>query len=371
MCGIVSDKTRGRLLREANLTLENAVDICRANEMTVTQMKILGESSTSHSANTMEIDAIDASARGDKKKQCCDKCGNWHTKQQTCPAQGVECHKCGKRNHFARVCRSKVKRSGTSSLHSIQQEESSDEEEHLFVASLHTSSKSKEWKVTIKLNNQKTVFKIDTGAQCNVVSKQKYKQVCKQPLLKSSAKLVAFGGYRLNTSGKIVIPCEYKGKRIPIEFQVVDQDVPSVLGLETSTKMNLVQRIDVLNSQTTDVLEKYKDVFEGLGHITNVTHHISLQQGSKPVVHPPRRVPVTLRPKVRQELARMEKLNVIEKVHEATEWVNSMVVITKPNGKLRICIDPWDLNKVIKREYYPMRTIEEIATRKIFLCFRC
>lgn len=76
--------------------------------------------------------------------------------------------------------------------------------------------------------------------------------------------------------------------------------------------MNLVQRIDVLNSQTADVLEKYKDVFEGLGHITKVTHHISLHQGSKPVVHPPRRVPVTLRPKVRQELARMEKLNVRE-----------------------------------------------------------
>ena len=40
-----------------------------------------------------------------------------------------------------------------------------------------------------------------------------------------------------------------------------------------------------------------------------------------------------------------------------------MVVIMKPNGKLRICIDPRDLNKVIKREYYPMRTIEEIAAR--------
>ena len=59
----------------------------------------------------------------------------------------------------------------------------------------------------------------------------------------------------------------------------------------------------------------------------------------------------------------MERLNVIQKVQEATEWVNSMVVITKPNGKLRICIDSRDLNKVIKCEYYPMRTIEEIAAR--------
>ena len=40
-----------------------------------------------------------------------------------------------------------------------------------------------------------------------------------------------------------------------------------------------------------------------------------------------------------------------------------MVTVIKPNGKLRICIDPRDLNKAIRREYYPMRTIEEISAR--------
>ena len=59
----------------------------------------------------------------------------------------------------------------------------------------------------------------------------------------------------------------------------------------------------------------------------------------------------------------MEKLKVIERVYEPTEWVNSMVTIIKPNGKLRICIDPRNLNKAIKREHYPMKTIEEIASR--------
>ena len=59
----------------------------------------------------------------------------------------------------------------------------------------------------------------------------------------------------------------------------------------------------------------------------------------------------------------MEKLKVIERVYEPTEWVNSMVTVVKPNGKLRICIDPRNLNKAIKREHYPMKTIEEIASR--------
>ena len=70
-----------------------------------------------------------------------------------------------------------------------------------------------------------------------------------------------------------------------------------------------------------------------------------------------------MRQKVKDELERMERLEVIERVHEPTDWVNSMVTATKSNGKLRICIDPRDLNKAIKREHYPMPTIEDVLTR--------
>ena len=53
----------------------------------------------------------------------------------------------------------------------------------------------------------------------------------------------------------------------------------------------------------------------------------------------------------------------MRKVDESTEWVNSMVVAEKPNGDLRVCQDPRDLNKAIKREYYQLPTFEEIASR--------
>ena len=44
---------------------------------------------------------------------------------------------------------------------------------------------------------------------------------------------------------------------------------------------------------------------------------------------------------------------------QPTEWVSSMVAAVK-NGKVSICIDPSDLNKVIQREHHPMRTVEEV-----------
>ena len=53
----------------------------------------------------------------------------------------------------------------------------------------------------------------------------------------------------------------------------------------------------------------------------------------------------------------------IIKVDEPTEWVSSLVVVEKPDGSIRLCLDPRDLNKVVKREHYQLPTFEEIATR--------
>ena len=244
-------------------------------------------------------------------------------------------------------------------LHSIQNHPT-EEIDNMFIGVIHQNQQSNEWKVTILLNKQKAKFKIDTGAQCNVIPKRIYRQVCKEPLKVSTANLVTFGGHKLNTSGKAHIQCTYKGHCYDVEFEVIDQEVPNILGLNTCIEMNLVQRIDTVAN---DVFEKYSEVFSGLGCIANIQYHINIYPSHKPVVHPPRRVPVKLRPEVQEELKRMEHLNVIEKVDNPTDWVNSMVTIIKPTGKLQICIDPRDLNRAIKREFYPTRTIEEVVTR--------
>ena len=58
----------------------------------------------------------------------------------------------------------------------------------------------------------------------------------------------------------------------------------------------------------------------------------------------------------------MVSLGVIEKVDQPTDWVNSIMLIEKHNGDLRICLDPKDLNRAIKREFVQMPTAEEIMS---------
>ena len=47
-----------------------------------------------------------------------------------------------------------------------------------------------------------------------------------------------------------------------------------------------------------------------------------------------------------------------------------MVIVEKPNGKLRICLDSSDLNKATKGHHHLLPTIEEIlsklSNRKVF-----
>ena len=97
--------------------------------------------------------------------------------------------------------------------------------------------------------------------------------------------------------------------------------------------------------------------------LVKAVHTMQLKPEVQQVVHAARKVTVAIREKLKAELDRMEKLNVISKVDEPTKWVNSMVVVLKPNGVVRIFLDPRDLNKAINREHYKMITLEEVTSQ--------
>ena len=111
------------------------------------------------------------------------------------------------------------------------------------------------------------------------------------------------------------------------------------------------------------LVEKFSKVFtEDIGQLDG-EYHIKIDPTIIPVQHAPCRVPVALRAQLKAELEEMEQQAIIVSVTTPTAWVSSMVVVPKKNGKLRICLDPKDLNWAIQREHYPLPTIEDVATR--------
>jgi len=61
-------------------------------------------------------------------------------------------------------------------------------------------------------------------------------------------------------------------------------------------------------------------------------------------------------------LMRMAKNNVIRKIDELTEFVNSLVMVHKKDGALRLCLDPQHLDNILREHFYNP-TFEEIISK--------
>ncbi|KAI8490489.1 hypothetical protein Bbelb_317570 [Branchiostoma belcheri] len=180
LIGILDGKVRERLLRESNLSLEKCAEICRAAEVSKQSIQTM-EQATVHVVKKKPQAAPQAS-----RISVCKYCAKKHTaNKEACPAYGKECASCGKRNHFARACRSgetKQPRSGRNQaqgrkkplVHMLQEEAvmTVTEEEKTY-SMTHTKTKyARQVHARMNLAGQMVTFQLDLGATCNVMPEQ-------------------------------------------------------------------------------------------------------------------------------------------------------------------------------------------------------
>ena len=123
-----------------------------------------------------------------------------------------------------------------------------------------------------------------------------------------------------------------------------------------------------------DILSQYSGCFEGIGHFPGDLYKFHLKPDHKLARHAPRKVPVHLEAAFKEEIKALVKQGILEEVKEHTDWVNSYVIVEKDTGnqhvpnhtvkkKLRICLDPRDLNEALEREPYHTRSVDEITAK--------
>ena len=386
--GITDDRVKERLLRESKLDLAKAIDICHASETSKHHLHAMTGGNTqvnfirkTHTPKHSTTPGKSKPHNQTPRIKHCRYCGSSHPPRQ-CPSYGKQCSKCSGWNHFAAVCkgggfRKSAKQAGSRqkhSVHQIQTESDYDSDDSagsdLFMGVVFVGSVDSRWNQELFVNKQSVTFKLDTGADANVLPHSVYKRVSPNTSLnKTKTTLTAFGNTKIKPLGEIQLNvAKHDNMSQPFNFFVTDMSDISILGRRACETLNLVSRVPVNSISSVPLLTKdkllaeYSDIFTGLGEYAK-EYHIETDPSVPPVIQQPRKVPYAKYEKYKEGLEKLQEKHVIADVDRPTDWVHNLVITEKRNGSLRFCLDPKPLNKSIKRERYEIPTPADVQSR--------
>ena len=347
----------------------------------------------------------------------CFRCGGKHDRQAPCPALKATCRFCKKKGHFLKVCMKKnVKQVNEivrdpnykgQDIHlqpdqgeefdaynyPCEDEDSSSDTEPItvIIGSVSTentvhSLNSHQYRIykDVQLNHKCSLkMKIDTGADTCILTTDDLQLLpISIDLQPTDSVLKGYGGSKIENLGITTLKVTYGNKTVETQFNIVEAPGnPSMIGCKQAQDLGIITVHSLNELHTTPpsraqqaanrgelsqsiVQDDFKDCFDKVGRFPGEKYHIQLVDNPNPVIHPPRTVAVHILPLYKAELDKMIKDDIITEVTEPTEWVNSIVCnISKTKDgkqKVRLCLDPKDLNKNIRREHYYTRTIDEI-----------
>ena len=237
---------------EDNLTLAKAINICHSMEATKAQLRVMTTRSETDTVTVHELHN-----EGKSKAVCpsrfanCRNCGSKHQPRQ-CPAYGKTCYKCGKLNHFAALCRSTlITRRNAEQVNEVTTDTTSQSDPSVLrVQSLCGRKKrnfvGSKMQSTLQVNGTHTcTFKLDTGAEANILPFDLYKQVCSSLLRPTSTVLCGFGNAVIKPLGSIdVAVYDREGREFLLLFYVTDSIGLPILGEYACDLLNLVKKVD-------------------------------------------------------------------------------------------------------------------------------
>ena len=196
------------------------------------------------------------------------------------------------------------------------------------------------------------MFKVDTGAEVTAISKNAFHSLGDAQLQKSSKILYGPESKPLDVMGEFTQELSCRGTVTKQSIFVVKGLTRNLLGLPAIMALDLVTRVDAVEDKVDDyslaVRSAHPTVFQGLGEFGEPYRIKLLPDAKSHALFTPRRIPIPIRSKVKEELTKMEAQGVISKVNQPTQWCSGMVAVPKKSGSVRICVDLQRLNECVQ-----------------------
>ncbi|PFX17850.1 Transposon Ty3-G Gag-Pol polyprotein [Stylophora pistillata] len=132
-----------------------------------------------------------------------------------------------------------------------------------------------------------------------------------------------------------------------------------ILSRETSEELAIL-KLEINAMEEENLLRDFSECFEGAGKLKGFQAKLHVDTSIKPVAQKLRPPPYGLRDKIEQKLKELVNCDIIEPVEGPTPWVSPVVVVPKPSGDIRLCVDMRKANEAIVRERHPIPTVDDI-----------
>lgn len=370
--GVRDAKLREELLRDPDLDLQAATNAAKARERSNAEAQQM--EAIQHPEKLAVAKVTERPSPSQNNQPRCAACTFKHGNRRPCPAIKAACHKCGKVGHFSRACTSTDQQKRVKAVETPAAEgevaEVIAKTDMLRIYNISSSSPPKShssqkeesaWFVTLLFGESSCRFKLDTAADCNTISESDFRNLHPVPkLVPSNVVIKPYNAKAFRPLGKIIIP-HSSGN---LEFQVMPNGAENLLGFRSCCKLRLIQRVSRLSCSGTkdSFVLTNSDIFKGEGRIPGL---VKLYTNSKisPKVARPRRFAYSLHSKLIETLKVLVEQEVIIRVMEPTDWVSNLTIVEKPDGSLRLCLDPQNLNKALLIPKYAIPKTDDILVR--------
>ena len=378
--GCVSHNLRLKLLQKGGeLTLSQLREIARAMENAEKQA---GEIEGRKEVNRVLV--------RDKKRGQYTKAGTGKIKcyrggleghksmDKICKAWGQTCRRCKGKDHFERVCKSKQSKEDHSEGNKewpkrVRQVE--DEEDRYAFTVRNISGANGDAKIGVNVGGIPVEMIIDSGATCNIIDQNLWEYLKSENIKCESTKchlnVYSYGSEDpLPVLGKFSTRVSVGETNLDdIEFIVMKGCGQALLGRATASALGVLKLgpnvqavskgVKPQSLREHEIFAKYPGCYTGIGKLKDYQLKIPIDNDVQPVAQPMRRVPYQLRDKLSKKLDELLELDIIEEVSGPSSWVSPVVVIPKGDD-IRLCVDMRRANSAVKRERYPVPTVDEV-----------
>ncbi len=229
-------------------------------------------------------------------------------------------------------------------------------------------SKARTWDENVIVNGRPLKMKVDSGSTVCTISWRDFQKLglTEDILTPPRRRIVTYCKGMVEPLGEFVATLKLRGRTTRTKVLLLEEECAPLLSCSAGLELGLFK---MSRDSLVEYTFEYEDMwsYDGIDAAEDEflrpchkTVKIELKPGAEPVVVPPRRISLALREETYHELQRMQKMGVISPVNEPRPWCHAMVVARKPNGKLRVCIDPRTINPWIEREHMQIPNIDGI-----------